>query len=214
MMRSRRSPPNHQYASPQQINAQQRLESRLHYNPLSQYEFDSTGSDHNLITSPPTTTNGIDINNNTTSNGCVSNGNNISRCGYKIYRARWLMLFYLSLLNLLSDWAGLSVAPIATLTSRAYNSQDNGDGENGGYSYNNQQQYQQAATYIQPETLVTIFLIASSVGTALEPWILSRLGLRRTIVFGAFCNMVGSLVKSGGLPPISVLTVPSFHHGM
>ncbi|KAL7501462.1 hypothetical protein ACHAWT_010431 [Skeletonema menzelii] len=207
-MRSRRLPANHQYASPQQINAQQRLASRLHYNPLSQYEFDSNGSDHNLISSPTTTSNDIDIIINNNSNGGCTNGNNMSRCGYKIYRARWLMLFYLSLLNLLSDWAGLSVAPIATLTSRAYNSQD------GGYNYNNQQQYQQAATYIQPETLVTIFLIASSFGTALEPWILSRLGLRRTIVFGAFCNMLGSLVKSGGLPPISVLTVPSFHHGM
>jgi len=121
------------------------------------------------------------------------------------------MLFYLSLLNLLSDWAGLSVAPIATITSRAYNSED-GEGDSG--YYNNQQQYHKATTYILPETLVTIFLVASCVGTALEPWILSRLGLRRTIVFGAFCNMVGSLVKSGGLPPITALTVPSFHHGM
>ena len=133
------------------------------------------------------------------------------------------MLFYLSLLNLLSDWAGLSVAPIATLTSRAYNNNSEEEEEGDYYSgyYNNQQQYQQqqAATattyvYIQPETLVTIFLIASSIGTALEPWILSRLGLRRTIVFGAFCNMVGSLVKSGGLPPITALTVPALHHGI
>ena len=44
--------------------------------------------------------------------------------------------------------------------------------------------------YIQPEALVTVFLVASSIGTAFEPWILGRLGLRRTIVFGAFCNMV------------------------
>lgn len=192
-MRSRRGPSpnnnNHQYAvSPERSNnAQQTLESRLEYNPLlSQYEFDGSNSN---ITSPHTK----------------------SRGGYQIYRARWLMLFYLSLLNLLSDWAGLSVAPIATITSRAYNSED-GEGDSG--YYNNQQQYQQATTYIQPESLVTIFLIASSVGTALEPWILSRLGLRRTIVFGAFCNMVGSLVKSGGLPPITALTYSIFHHGM
>mmetsp|Transcript_10994 Transcript_10994/g.18792 ORF Transcript_10994/g.18792 Transcript_10994/m.18792 type:complete len:702 (+) Transcript_10994:35-2140(+) len=210
-MRSRRSP--NQYVSPERSNnAQQQLESRLAYNPLSQYEFDSNGNDHNLIHSP---SNVIDINNtnnNDSTNNSGSSSNNISRCGYRIYRARWLMLFYLSLLNLLSDWAGLSVAPIATLTSRAYNSDDNGEGD-GGY-YNNQQQATTTTMYIQPETLVTIFLVASSVGTALEPWILSRLGLRRTIVFGAFCNMVGSLVKSGGLPPITALTVSSFHHGM
>jgi len=44
--------------------------------------------------------------------------------GYKVYKERWLMLAYLSLLNLLSDWTGLSVAPIATITSRAYSSDD------------------------------------------------------------------------------------------
>ena len=44
--------------------------------------------------------------------------------GYKVYRERWIMLAYLSLLNLLSDWTGLSVAPIATITSRAYSSDD------------------------------------------------------------------------------------------
>jgi len=101
--------------------------------------------------------------------------------GYRVYRERWLMLFYLSLLNLLSDWTGLSVAPIATITSRAYNSDDD-------YIYANDNNVQM---YIQPEALVTVFLIASSIGTALEPWILGRLGLRRTIVFGAFCNMLG-----------------------
>ena len=122
--------------------------------------------------------------------------------GYKVYRERWLMLFYLSLLNLLSDWAGLSVAPIATLTSRAYSSDDD-------YIYSNDNN---AQLYIQPEALVTVFLLASCVGTALEPWILGRLGLRRTIVFGAFCNMLGNVVKSGGLPPF--FTLHSLLHGM
>lgn len=69
------------------------------------------------------------------------------------------MLFYLSLLNLLSDWAGLSVAPIATLTSRAYNTDD------GNYDAINNNG-QESKTYIQPESLVTVFLIASSIGTA------------------------------------------------
>jgi len=57
-----------------------------------------------------------------------------------------------------------------------------------------------------------VFLIASSIGTALEPWILGRLGLRRTIVFGAFSNMLGNLIKSGGLPP--VFTVTALLHGV
>ena len=122
--------------------------------------------------------------------------------GYKVYKERWVMLGYLSLLNLLSDWTGLSVAPIATITSRAYGSDDD-------YIYANDNNMQ---IYIQPEALVTVFLIASSIGTALEPWVLSRLGLRRTVVFGAFSNMLGNLIKSGGLPPF--FTVSSLLHGI
>ncbi|KAL7538991.1 hypothetical protein ACHAXR_008965 [Thalassiosira sp. AJA248-18] len=123
--------------------------------------------------------------------------------GYRVYRERWLMLFYLSLLNLLSDWTGLSVAPIATITSRAYNSDDD-------YIYANDNNI---SVYIQPEALVTVFLIASSIGTALEPWILGRLGLRRTVVFGAFCNMLGNIIKSGGFAG-TFFTVSSLLHGL
>jgi len=39
---------------------------------------------------------------------------------YQIYSKRWIMLFYVSILNLVSDWTCYSVAPIAVLTSRAY----------------------------------------------------------------------------------------------
>lgn len=124
---------------------------------------------------------------------------NLQSYGYRVYKERWLMLFYLSLLNLLSDWAGLSVAPIATLTISAYSEDDDS---------------QDGSTLIQPEALVMVFLIASSIGTALEPWILGRLGLRRTIVLGAFANMIGSLVKSGGLPPLPLLSFPALTSGL
>jgi len=50
----------------------------------------------------------------------IADNSNRSGGNYRVYKKRWLMLFYLSLLNLLSDWTGLSVAPIATITSRAY----------------------------------------------------------------------------------------------
>lgn len=122
--------------------------------------------------------------------------------GYRVYSERWLMLFYLSLLNLLSDWAGLSVAPIATLTISAYSEEDDDNAQTND------------SNLIQPEALVTVFLIASSIGTALEPWILGRLGLRRTVVLGAFANMIGSLVKSGGLPPLPLLSFPQLTSGL
>ena len=49
---------------------------------------------------------------------------------------------------------------------------------------------------------MTIFLVANAFASACEPIILSRLGLRRTVLFGALLLMVGSMVKSGGMPPI------------
>lgn len=97
--------------------------------------------------------------------------------GFKVYRQRWVMLMYMSVLNLLSDWTCYSVAPISILTSEAFGS-------------------------INPEQLVVVFLGANAIATACEPIILSRLGLRRTVVFGALLLMIGSIVKSGGLPPI------------
>ena len=84
------------------------------------------------------------------------------------------MLFYMSLLNLLSDWTCYSVAPIAILTQQAF-------GE------------------VDPESLVTVFLGANAVASAMEPAILGRLGLRRTVVFGSMLLMLGSIVKSGGI---------------
>ena len=93
---------------------------------------------------------------------------------YKVYNARWIMLFYMSILNLLSDWTCFSVAPIAILTLDAYGELD-------------------------PESLVTVFLGANAVASAMEPAILGRLGLRRTVLFGAALLMIGSIIKSGGL---------------
>lgn len=108
--------------------------------------------------------------------------------GFTVYFNRWIMLFYMSLLNLLSDWTCYSVAPIAVLTNEAF-------GE------------------VDPELLVTVFLSANAVATALEPIILSRLGLRRTVIFGSLLLMIGSAVKSGGIPLIMGTSLQKGHSG-
>ncbi len=95
--------------------------------------------------------------------------------GYKVYWKRWLMLIYMSLLNLLSDWTCFSVAPIALLTKETFQ-------------------------IVNPEHLVTIFLFANTLATATEPILLARLGLRKTIVFGSFLLMCGNVIKSAGIP--------------
>ena len=104
-------------------------------------------------------------------------GSDGDKKGFKVYWQRWVMLLYMSVLNLLSDWTCYSVAPISILTQEAF-----GD--------------------IDPEQLVVIFLGANAVATACEPIILARLGLRRTVLFGALLLMFGSVIKSGGIPPI------------
>jgi len=123
---------------------------------------------------------------------------------FQVYWRRWLMLFYMSILNLLSDWVShdncflilyllcvlmlrslvgstpqtcYSVAPLATLFSERFGAVD-------------------------PERLVVIFLGANAIATACEPIILARLGLRKTVLFGALLLMIGSMIKSGGIPPI------------
>lgn len=83
----------------------------------------------------------------------------------------------MSVLNLLSDWTCYSVAPIALLTEEAFGN-------------------------VNAEQLVVVFLVANAFATACEPIILSRLGLRRTVLFGSLLLMIGSIVKSGGMPPI------------
>jgi MFS family permease len=69
------------------------------------------------------------------------------------------------------------VAPIAVLTEEAFG-------------------------HVNAEQLVVVFLGANAIATACEPIILSRLGLRRTILFGALLLMIGNIIKSGGMPPI------------
>jgi len=97
--------------------------------------------------------------------------------GYKVYWQRWLMLMYMSVMNLLSDWTCYSVAPISMLTEEAFGN-------------------------IDPERLVVVFLGANAIASVSEPVILSRLGLRRTVLFGALLLMIGSIIKSGGVPPV------------
>lgn len=80
-------------------------------------------------------------------------------------------------MHLQSDWTCYSVAPISLLTKEAFGN-------------------------IDPEQLVVVFLGANAVASACEPIILSRLGLRRTVLFGALLLMIGSVIKSGGMPPI------------
>jgi len=103
-------------------------------------------------------------------------GGGSGRQTFKVYWQRWIMLFYMSVLNLLSDWTCYSVAPISLLTEEAFGS-------------------------IDPERLVVVFLGANALATACEPMILARLGLRRTVLLGSFLLTIGSIVKSGGLPP-------------
>lgn len=118
--------------------------------------------------------------------GKESHAGDVIAGDFRVYSRRWVMLMYMSVLNLLSDWTCYSVAPIAVLSAEAFGA-------------------------IDPESLVTIFLSANAVASGLEPIILGRLGLRRTVVFGSLLLMLGSIVKSGGLPLLMPSTLEKGH---
>ena len=106
--------------------------------------------------------------------------NNGNKKGYPIiYKKRWIMLFLISSLNIISDWTCFSVAPIAALTSKSL-------------------------PYINPTLLIVVFLFSNSVSTYYEPSILELLGLRRTIILGSVLLMIGNLLKSGSVQTIRI----------
>jgi len=88
-----------------------------------------------------------------------------------LYFSRWIMLFYLALLNLLSDWTCYSIAPITSIVTQIYPGVNN-------------------------EHLVTLFLACNAVSTVLEPMGFGRLGLRGTVVLGSALLLSGSFFKT------------------
>jgi len=91
--------------------------------------------------------------------------------GYILYNERWVMLFWMSLLNLLSDWTCYSIAPIEAFVSGKY------------------------PTSYSKELLVTLFLTANAIASLCEPAILTRIGLRRTVLLGSILLCIGSILK-------------------
>mmetsp|Transcript_47935 Transcript_47935/g.58032 ORF Transcript_47935/g.58032 Transcript_47935/m.58032 type:complete len:643 (-) Transcript_47935:430-2358(-) len=88
---------------------------------------------------------------------------------------RWLMLFYMACLNLMSDWTCFSPAPISGFITETYGIED-------------------------PESLVVVFLYSNAAATLIEPYLVYKFGLRGDVLIGAFLLALGSLLKSGALP--------------
>ena len=82
---------------------------------------------------------------------------------------RRALFFYLPILNMLSTWICYSFVPIATITSKAHPN-------------------------LYPSGLVSFFYVAKCVGLFLEPVLLIRWGLRRTITFGSVLLLFGIFV--------------------
>ena len=107
--------------------------------------------------------------------------------GYILYNERWVMLFWMSLLNLLSDWTCYSIAPIEAFVSGKY------------------------PTSYSKELLVTLFLTANAIASLCEPAILTRIGLRRTVLLGSILLCIGSILKGqifgvlGGIHEVSYI---------
>lgn len=89
-----------------------------------------------------------------------------------IYPSRWIMLAYVSVLNLLGGWSCYGIAPISGPSATVLD--------------------------VDPEGLVSIFFAASAFGSVVEPAILRRLGLRRTVLLGALLLMTGNMLRCVG----------------
>lgn len=107
-------------------------------------------------------------------------GNDMQDKNYVVYQERWYMLACLSLLNLLSDWTCYSIAPIDSIVSDCY------------------------PTSYEKESLVTLFLMANAVASLCEPYILNRVGLRKTVLLGSILLALGSLFKGSLFGPMQV----------
>lgn len=84
-------------------------------------------------------------------------------------RKRWIMLFYLSALAMLSDWICFSAAPIAVFVQRNLN--------------------------IHDSHLVTCFLATNVAFCLLEPAAVRRFGLRPAVVGGAVTMALGCILR-------------------
>ncbi|KAJ8601444.1 hypothetical protein CTAYLR_005944 [Chrysophaeum taylorii] len=82
---------------------------------------------------------------------------------------RWVMLFYLSALALLSDWICFSAAPIAVLVQRNL--------------------------HLHDSNLVAVFLATNVAFCLLEPATVRRYGLRAAVVLGALTMALGCVLR-------------------
>ena len=87
----------------------------------------------------------------------------------KFYSSRWIMLMYLTVLNILSGWTCFSIAPFSELAV--------------------------VSLGIAPDDLVAAFFFANFVASALEPMVLRRMGLRQTVLLGALLLMMGNILN-------------------
>ena len=53
---------------------------------------------------------------------------------------------------------------------------------------------------LHPSSSMSYFLLANSLGTFVEPWLIGRFGLRRVVLIASALNAVGSFLRSGILP--------------
>ncbi|KAL3769913.1 hypothetical protein ACHAW5_002688 [Stephanodiscus triporus] len=89
-----------------------------------------------------------------------------------VYPSRWIMLMFVSVLNLLGGWTCYIVSPISELSTTTLD--------------------------VDSDGLVAIYFAAAAIAGVAEPVILRRLGLRRTVLLGALLLMTGNMVKCGG----------------
>lgn len=145
----------------------------------------------------------ITNNNNTSEYKEEDNNRNNNIQKRKLHPKRWNILIFMSILNILSGWSCFSVAPIASIMVNDIFSKINYTEED----FTNDSPIEIAdeetiysfdgLSVFHPALFISTYFFASFVSALIEPVLVSRYGLKGTIVLGAFLSWIGNWIKSG-----------------
>ncbi|KAH9518549.1 hypothetical protein Btru_017124 [Bulinus truncatus] len=93
--------------------------------------------------------------------------------GFKVYTQRWLLLIIIALINFTNALIWIIFSPVTDKTAGYYN-----------------------ITIMDVNWLSLVFLIASVPSGFFASWMLDTIGLRASIIFSAWLNLMGSLLRN------------------
>uniref|UniRef100_A0A2C9KD64 Major facilitator superfamily (MFS) profile domain-containing protein n=1 Tax=Biomphalaria glabrata TaxID=6526 RepID=A0A2C9KD64_BIOGL len=93
--------------------------------------------------------------------------------GFRVYKQRWLLLFIIALINFTNALIWIIFSPVTDKTAHYYNK-----------------------SIMEVNWLSLVFLVASVPSGFFASWMLDTIGLRASIIFAAWLNLIGCLLRN------------------